>query len=125
MGLSQVAVASPPRRSRSIVRTMTVGGKFTVAEHEQFSRMASEKGQLLGEWAREILLREIEDDRRDFNLLCEIVGLQLLLMNVLAPLARGERIGAEQFQSIVKSVQATKTKAAEEMLARRRYPKEG
>ena len=125
MGLSQVAVASPPRRWRSIVRTMTVGGKFTVAEHEQFSRMASEKGQLLGEWAREILLREIEDDRRDFNLLCEIVGLQLLLMNVLAPLARGERIGAEQFQSIVKSVQATKTKAAEEMLARRRYPKEG
>jgi hypothetical protein len=104
---------------------MTVGGKFTVAEHEQFSRMASEKGQLLGEWAREILLREIEDDRRDFNLLCEIVGLQLLLMNVLAPLARGERIGTEQFQSIVKSVQATKTKAAEEMLARRRHPKEG
>ena len=124
MGLSQVAVASPLRRSRSIVRTMTVGGKFTVAEHEQFSRMASERGQLLGEWAREILLREIEDDRRDLDLLCEIVGLQLLLMNVLAPLARGERIGAEQFQSIVKSVQATKTKAAEEMLARRHQPKE-
>jgi hypothetical protein len=125
MGLSQVAVASPLRRSRSIVRTMTVGGKFTVAEHEQFSRMASEKGQLLGEWAREILLREIEDDRRDFDLLCEIVGLQLLLMNVLAPLARGERISADQFQAIVKSVQTTKVKAAEEMLARRRQSKKG
>jgi hypothetical protein len=125
MGLSQVAVTSPPRRSRSIVRTMTVGGKFTVLEYEQFSRMAAEKGQLLGEWAREILLREIEDRHREFDLLCEIVGLQLLLMNVLAPLARGERIGAEQFQSIVKSVQAAKTKAAEEMLARRRQSKEG
>lgn len=124
MGLSQVAVASPLRRSRSIVRTMTVGGKFTVAEHEEFSRIASDKGQLLGEWAREILLREIEDDRRDFDLLCEIVGLQLLLMNVLAPLARGERISADQFQAIVKSVQTTKVKAAEEMLARRRQPKE-
>jgi hypothetical protein len=124
MGLTQVAVTSPPRRSRSIVRTMTVGGKFTVSEYDQFSRMAAEKGQLLGEWAREILLREIEDRHREFDLLCEIVGLQLLLMNVLAPLARGERIGAEQFQSIVKSVQATKTKAAEEMLARRRQSKE-
>lgn len=124
MGLSQITVASPPRRSRSIVRTMTVGGKFTVSEYEQFSRIASGKGQLLGEWAREVLLREIEDVHRDFDLLCEIVGLQLLLMNVLAPVARGERIGTEQFQSIVKSVQATKTKAAEEMLARRRQPKE-
>lgn len=124
MGLSQVAVANPPRRSRSIVRTMTVGGKFTVSEYEQFSRLASGKGQLLGEWAREVLLREIEDSHRDFDMLCEIVGLQLLLMNVLAPLARGERMGAEQFQSIVKSVQATKAKAAEEMLARRRQPKE-
>jgi hypothetical protein len=103
---------------------MTVGGKFTVSEYERFSRIASGKGQLLGEWAREVLLREIEDSHRDFDLLCEIVGLQLLLMNVLAPLARGERIGPEQFQSIVKSVQATKTKAAEEMLARRRQPKE-
>lgn len=124
MGITQVAVAGPRRRSRSIVRTMTVGGKFTVSEYEQFSRIASGKGQLLGEWAREVLLRETEHGHRDFDLLCEIVGLQLLLMNVLAPLARGERIGAEQFQSIVKSVQATKTKAAEEMLARRRPPKE-
>lgn len=123
MGLTQLAVASPPRRSRSIVRTMTVGGKFTVAEYEQFSGIASGKGQLLGEWAREVLLREIAGKEHDFDLVCEIVGLQLLLMNVLAPLARGEKISAEQFQSIAKSVQATKVKAAEEMLAKRRQAK--
>jgi hypothetical protein len=46
-------------------------------------------------------------------------------MNVLAPLARGERISLEQFQSIVRSVQATKVKAAQEMLSRRRESKEG
>jgi hypothetical protein len=124
MALTQVTVASPVRRSRSIVRTMTVGGKFTVSEHEQFSKIAADKGQLLGEWAREVLLREIAESNRDFDLVCEIVGLQLLVMNVLAPLARGEKITAEQFQSIVKSVQSAKVKAAEEMLSRRQQGKE-
>jgi hypothetical protein len=119
MALTQVTVASPVRRSRPIVRTMTVGGKFTVSEHEQFSKIAADKGQLLGEWAREVLLREIAENNRDFDLVCEVVGLQLLVMNVLAPLARGEKITAEQFQGIVKSVQSTKVKATEEMLSRR------
>lgn len=124
MALTQVTVDSPARRSRSIVRTMTVGGKFTVSEYEEFSKIAAEKGQLLGEWAREVLLREIEENNRDFDLICEVVGLQLLLMNVLAPLARGEKITAEQFQGIVKSVQSAKIKAAEEMLSRRRQGNE-
>jgi hypothetical protein len=124
MALTQVTVASPARRSRSIVRTLTVGGKFTVSEHEQFSKIAAGKGQLLGEWAREVLLREIAENNRDFDLICEVVGLQLLVMNVLAPLARGEKITAEQFQGIVKSVQSAKIKAVEEMLSRRRQEKE-
>lgn len=124
MALTQVAAANPARRSRSIVRTMTVGGKFTVSEYEELSKIAAERGQLLGEWARGILLREIEENSRDFDLTCEVVGLQLLLMNVLAPLARGEKITAEQFQNIVKSVQSTKIKAAQEMLSRRQQGKE-
>ena len=124
MALPHIAVSTPARRSRSIVRTMTVGGKFTVSEYEVFSKMAAEKGQLLGEWAREVLLREIKENNREFDLVCEVVGLQLLLMNVLAPMARGERITAEQFQGIVKSVQTAKVKAAGEMLSRRHQPKE-
>jgi hypothetical protein len=43
---------------------------------------------------------------------------------VLAPIARGEKIGADQFHAIVKSVQSTKVEAAEEMLSRRREPRE-
>jgi hypothetical protein len=124
MALPHIAVSGPARRSRSIVRTMTVGGKFTVSEYEVFSKMAAEKGQLLGEWAREVLLREIKENNREFDLVCEVVGLQLLLMNVLAPIARGERITPEQFQGIVKSVQTAKVKAAAEMLSRRHQPKE-
>ena len=82
-------------------------------------------GRALGEWAREVLLRECRREHADFDLICEVVGLQLLLMNVLAPLARGERISVDQFQGIVRSVQSTKVKAAQEMLSRRRESKEG
>ena len=116
--------AHSQHRSRTIVRTITIGGKFTPTEYESLSKIASDSGQLLGEWAREVLLRESQSEEADLHLISEVVGIQLLLMNTLAPMARGDRISAEQFQAIVKSVQSTKVKAAEEMLSRRRQPKE-
>ncbi len=116
--------AHSQRRSRTIVRTITIGGKFTPIEYEELSKIASDGGQLLSEWAREVLLREAQAEESNLHLISEVVGLQLLLMNTLAPMARGEKISAEQFQRIVKSVQSTKVKAAEEMLSRCRQPKE-
>ena len=105
-------------------RTRSVGTKVTNDEFDLLNRRAREDGQTLSEWTRDVLLRESKGKHRDFDLTCEVVGLQLLLMNVLAPLARGERITAEQFQAIAKSVQTAKVKVAEEMLSRRRPPKE-
>lgn len=116
----------PTRRLRGRVRrAVTLSTKLTPQEMELMETASKNDGRALGEWVRDVLLREVKGEGSDFDLLCEVVGLQLLLMNVLAPLARGERITAEQFQSIVRSVQTTKVKAAEEMLSRRRSPKEG
>jgi hypothetical protein len=106
-------------------RSQSIATRFTRAEANALSKKAEANGQNLREWAREVLLRELREEQSHFSLLCEVVGLQLLLMNVLAPLARGERITAEQFQVIVRSVQSTKVKAAQEMLSRRRESKEG
>lgn len=105
-------------------RSQSIATRFTRAEVNALSKKAAANGQNLREWAREVLLRELREEQSHFNLLCEVVGLQLLLMNVLAPLARGERITADQFQVIVRSVQSTKVKAAQEMLSRRRESKE-
>lgn len=106
-------------------RAATLSTKLTPQEMELMERASANDGRALGEWAREVLLRECRREHADFDLICEVVGLQLLLMNVLAPLARGERIGVEQFQGIVRSVQSTKVKAAQEMLSRRQESKEG
>jgi hypothetical protein len=115
----------PTRRLRGrLRRAMTLSTKLTPQEMALVESASESDGRALGEWVREVLLREIAGARRDFDLVCEVVGLQLLLMNVLAPLARGEKISADQFQCIVKSVQSTKLKAAKEMLSRRRQEKE-
>lgn len=115
----------PPRRLRGRVRRgVTLSTKLTPQEMALIETASEKDGRALGEWARDVLLREVKAESSGFDLICEVVGLQLLLMNVLAPLARGEKITAEQFQAIVKSVQSAKVKAAEEMLSRRRPPKE-
>ena len=124
-----LAVHSPVNteapRIPKVNRNKTVSTKLSQAECAEAERAAAARGQWLSEWVREVIIRELKDQNANLDLVSEIIGLQLLLMNVLAPLARGERISADQFQAIVKSVQATKVKAAEEMLARRRQPKEG
>jgi hypothetical protein len=106
-------------------RSQSIAIRFTRDEASALSKKAEDNGQNLREWSREVLLGELREEQSHFDLICEVVGLQLLLMNVLAPLARGERISVEQFQGIIRSVQATKVKAAQEMLSRRRESKEG
>jgi hypothetical protein len=106
-------------------RTQSIATRFTPSEASALTKKAEGSGQNLREWTRAILLRELKDEQPGLDLLSEVVGLQLLMMNVLAPLARGERITAEQFQGIVRSVQSTKVKAAQEMLSRRHELKEG
>jgi hypothetical protein len=105
-------------------RFLNLSTKLTEIEAKQIEDAASRTCKTPSEWMREVLLREAKEIHPHLDLVSEIVGLQLLTMNVLAPLARGERISAEQFQAIVRSVQSTKVKAAQEMLARRREAKE-
>jgi hypothetical protein len=105
-------------------RSQNLSTKLTEAEAKAIQNAAARTAKTSSEWAREVLLWEASGGGANFDLICEVVGLQLLLMNVLAPMARGERITAEQFQGIVKSVQTAKVKAAGEMLSRRHQPKE-
>jgi hypothetical protein len=103
-------------------RTQNLSTKLTEEEARRLENAAMESGKTLSEWAREVLLTAAgakANAATDCVLLTEIVGLQLLLMNALAPLTRGEQIGAEQYQAILKSVQMTKSRAAMELLAKR------
>jgi len=108
-------------RRRSIVRTHTVSGKFTDAEAKALEKKAAERGQLLGEWARESLLaagrRQQQQDKENVALFAEVQALRLLLINTLEPLLRGEKMTPEQFKEMLRYVKTNKRKAAADMLA--------
>jgi hypothetical protein len=106
-------------------RTQTVSTKMTEKEERELQRATSAEGKRMGEWVREALLRAARGrapsvGTQDPIVLTEIVGIQLFLMNVLSPLARGEHITPEQYQGIIKSVQASKGRTTQELLAKRR-----
>jgi hypothetical protein len=107
-------------RRRSIVRTNTVGGKFTDAEAKAMGKRAAERGQLLGEWAREALLsagRQEQQNQENSVFFVELVALRLLLINTLEPFLRGEKMTPEQFKEMLRYVKTNKRKAAADMLA--------
>jgi hypothetical protein len=120
-GASLLENRNPQGRER---RTQTVSTKLTPAEEGELQRASSAEGKKMAEWVRDVLLQSA---RRNFPstghepmLLTEVVGIQLLLMNVLSPVTRGELISAEQYENIIRSVQANKGRATRELLARRR-----
>ena len=104
-------------------RTQTVSTKITQEEECELQRVSSAEGKKMGEWVREVLLRAARPNVPAIShepvVLTEVVGIQLFLMNVLSPLTRGERLSPEQYQNIIKGVQAHKGRTTQELLAKR------
>jgi hypothetical protein len=55
----------------------------------------------------------------DAHIFTELVGIQLLLMNTLGPIARGERMAAEEVDLVFREVQSRKARKAQELLNKR------
>ena len=107
---------------RPDTRSRQVGVRLSESEFTALEKLAWAEGRTPGEWAREFLSRVIRvgtEERIAEYAFAELVGLQLLLLNVLQPLAAGQKISPEQFQRLVEQIQATKQAKARELLARR------
>ena len=121
--MSELRVSQVPTGGTRNRRTQTMSTKLTPEEEGELQQAALAAGKKAGEWMRDVLLESARQNRtadgRDVILLTEIVGIQLFLMNVLSPLARGEPVSAEQYESIIRAVQADKARAARELFTRR------
>lgn len=105
-----------------LARTRSIGTKLTPDEEGKIIAAAEAEGKAPGEWVRDVIVREVRleaEERIAEHAFTELVGLQLLLMNVLQPLLAGQRVGSEQFERLVEQIQATKQTKARELLARR------
>ena len=108
-------------------RTQSIATRFTRSEEQVLLKRAEANGQNLREWARDVLLRAAVNESRgemEMHLFTELVGIQMLLMNALDPLLRGEKVTQEQLTALYRRVQTTKAAQAQELLAKRAQKKE-
>ncbi|MGC2198273.1 MAG: hypothetical protein WA628_26620 [Terriglobales bacterium] len=105
-----------------MAKTRTVSARITEAEYSALQSNAWAHGKTIGDWARDCLLRQLQTGSggdMEQHLFTELVGIQLLLMNTLGPMLRGERLTAEQLDAVLRQVQGVKARKAQELLNKR------
>jgi hypothetical protein len=121
VGITEVAKVTKSSNPRP-VRTRTVSTRVTEAQYVALQEEAWSTGKTVCDWARECIAQQLEKGspkNLEVHLFTELVGIQLLLMNTLGPLLRGERMAAEKLAAVFREVQARKAGKAQELLNKR------
>ena len=101
-------------------RNRSLNTKLTATEAAAVDAAAGTEGKAVGEWLRDLVLRELgrgTSQSQSLAAIGEIAGLRLLLINTLEPLLRGDKMTADQFKEMLRYVKANKRKAAEDAVA--------
>ena len=89
-------------------RNRSLNTKLTPTEFAAVERAAVANGCALGEWARDVILQELREESASDPSLAEILGVRLLLVNVLRPLAAGQRLTPEAFDKLLDEISEAK-----------------
>ena len=106
------------QRTKRGARTRTIGVRVTEPEYLALEGEAWRAGKTVADWARDQILSRSPGASLQERSLTELVGIELLLINALPPLLRGERIPQERVEALWKQVQATKGRKAQELLGK-------
>jgi hypothetical protein len=93
-------------------RVFPVTAKLTKEERRKVTEFARSQGLARGEWIRDVILREVREASGSDPSLAEILGVRLLLVNVLRPLAAGQRLTPEAFDRLLEEISDAKHKLA-------------
>ena len=105
------------------IRNRMASARVTAKELETLERAAKLHGQLLGEWAREVLLREAGPAKED-ALFTEIVATRMLLVNLFEPHLLGQTLTQENITEIMADVRESKHEAAREVMQQYERPEQ-
>jgi hypothetical protein len=95
-------------RDRALNRVFPVTAKLTKEELRRVTEFARSQGLARGEWIRDVILRELRAGSASDPSLAEILGVRLLLVNVLRPLAAGQRLAPEAFDKLLDEISEAK-----------------
>ena len=93
-------------------RVFPVTAKLTKEERAKVTEFAKSQGLARGEWIRDVILREVRGASASDPSLAEILGVRLLLVNVLRPLAAGQRLTPEAFDRLLDEISDAKHQLA-------------
>jgi hypothetical protein len=96
---------------RQKYRLTNVCAKLSRQEADEFNALADRLDVPRGELIRRLILDELTRQQNGVSadpVLIEVVGIQLLLMNILKPLATGHSLTAAAFDNIVAEVHKLK-----------------
>jgi hypothetical protein len=96
-------------------RTFVASAKVTKAELHELEHSARAEGKSLSEWSRDTLLREARRGSAD-AVFTELIATRMLLVNLLKPLALGEKVTAAWITEAMTMVRKEKHKAAQEVM---------
>ena len=119
MALLDAETASNSEAERAANRVCPVTVKLTQEEHREVTGHSEALGQARSEWMRDVILRELRNSSND-PLLEEVVGIRLLLINVLRPLANGQQMPPEAFDKLVEHIGARKVEIVQKMISTQR-----
>ena len=113
-----MTILETPSQKRFLTSDHTLNRVFPVTEaneEESASRSLSLPGRRdlhAGEWIRDVILRELRGGSASDPSLAEILGVRLLLVNVLRPLAAGQRLTPEAFDKLLDEISDAKHQLA-------------
>ena len=93
-------------------RVFPVTTKLTKEERGKVTEFAKSQGLARGEWIRGVILREVRGASASDPSLAEILGVRLLLVNVLRPLAAGQKLTPEAFDRLLDEISDAKHQLA-------------
>ena len=99
-------------------RNQTLTTKLTETEFETVETASRAEGKTVGEWLRDVALRGASADTGDGSngiLLAEVIGVRLLLVNVLRPMATGQKLTPESFDKLLDEIGRVKHDLAEKL----------
>src|SRR5271163_4729548 len=95
-------------------RVRSVAIRFTESEAAQLEAAAKKEGVTLREWSREMLLRSVRGSESDV-LFTELIATRMLLLNLIKPVALGDKITTKDFADISAQVRKEKRRVAQEI----------
>ena len=106
--------------NKTIFRNTTRCLKLTAEEARRVDEVATANGVARSEWMRDVILRELRVAPAIDTSLAEILGVRLLLVNVLRPLAAGQRLTSEAFDKLLDEISAAKHQLAGKLTLEKR-----